>query len=143
MSKSKKELAAEAFAKYQDAKKVYVADDGNVFLNKNAADLHANTNKGKKKLKVDVFVRTGGESKKETTSKAAKPSVEDRVKSINELTTVEAVDKALSGETAKTVKAAGKAKIKALNAASADKAAKASKGNNGSDAPEKRGEDKK
>lgn len=127
-----KEKAVKAFEADKSLDKVFVSEDGNVFQSKNYADLHATTNGKNKKQKVFEFTKQEVVSKKEAT-KDVKPSVEDRVKTIEKLTTVEAVEEYLKGERTAKVKAAGTARIETLKNA-------AKKGNAGSDSPEKRGD---
>jgi len=74
----------------------------------------------KDRIKREIEIKVYGESesdKKESKPKAKsskKPSASDRVKSISKLETVEEIDVALKGETAKTVKEAGKKRISEL-----------------------------
>lgn len=60
---SNQEIANGVFKKNPDAKEVFITSDGLAFLTKNSAELHANTNPTKKKLKVFSF-----EQKEETTT---------------------------------------------------------------------------
>lgn len=48
-------IAKEVFKSHKDAEKCFVTTDGQAFLSKNAADLHKNTNKKSKGLKVVEF----------------------------------------------------------------------------------------
>lgn len=52
-----KSIAAQVFDKNPDVDEVYVTSDGYSFLSSNAANLHKNTNKEKKKIKVVSFKR--------------------------------------------------------------------------------------
>lgn len=129
-----KEKAIAAFKADKKLDKVFVTEDGNVFQSKSYADLHANTSNKNKKQKVFEFTQKDVGSLKTTKTKTeTKPSVEDRVKTIEKLTTVDAVKEALKGEKAKKVKEAGAARIKALEDA-------LKSGNAGSDSPENRGD---
>jgi hypothetical protein len=49
-------LAQDTFKSNPDAKECFITSDGYVFLSKNAADLHKNTNPKKKKLTVIPMV---------------------------------------------------------------------------------------
>lgn len=58
MTKNEK-MAAEAFKNHPNADKVIVCEDGNVFLNENAAQLHANKNATGKVLALETFYKEG------------------------------------------------------------------------------------
>ena len=86
---------------------VYKTSDDNCFYTENNANNHAKGLKNKKVVKV-------------TRAEALKPKtlpVDQRIKAIKELTTVEAVEKALKEEKHDKVLAAGKEKIEKLNQA--------------------------
>ncbi|KQC30180.1 hypothetical protein [Flagellimonas eckloniae] len=51
-------IASEVFKAHPNAEKCYVSSDGQAFINKNSADLHKNTNKGSKDLKVFEVANT-------------------------------------------------------------------------------------
>ncbi len=71
LSKSELEKKAESFFKtYTDADKAFITNDGNAFLSKNRADLHAAS---KKELKVIEFSNenTGSEADDDKPSSAA------------------------------------------------------------------------
>jgi len=114
--KTKKEAAAAYFAANKDVRVVFVSDDFQVFASKNLCKLHCDTNRSGKKLEYNEIEKS---SLKAKSDKMDKPKSEERIATINALTTVKSVDKALKGETATTVKSAGAAKIKALNEAAA------------------------
>jgi len=53
MNKTEIQKTAEGvFKSHPEAKGVFITSDGHAFLSKNSADLHKNTNRGKKKLEV-------------------------------------------------------------------------------------------
>jgi len=105
-------IANDFFAKNKEAKKIYVTDDGYVFLNKNMADLHAKSNPAGKKLTVKEF-ENGSKPKNDET---AKLTAEERIEKIMQAETVAEVEELLKGEKAKTVKEAGAQKIAELQA---------------------------
>ena len=104
-------IANDFFAKNKEAKKIYVTDDGYVFLNKNMADLHAKSNPAGKKLTVKEFVNDSKPKKDDT-----KLTAEERIEKIMQAETVAEVEELLKGEKAKTVKEAGAQKIAELQA---------------------------
>ena len=99
-------IAKTFFEKNKDVEKVYITTDGFVFINKNAADLHANTSD--KKLSVKKFENTT------VSVDEPKKTAEERIAAIEEAETIEAVEALLKGEKAKTVKEAGAKKIAEL-----------------------------
>jgi len=99
-------IAKTFFDKNKDVEKVYITSDGFVFINKNAADLHANTSD--KKLSVKKFENTT------VSVDEPKKTAEERIAAIEEAETIEAVEALLKGEKAKTVKEAGAKKIAEL-----------------------------
>mgnify|MGYP000226998846 CR=1 FL=1 len=107
-----KKIAAATFKNNKDAKAVHVTADGQAFVNKNRANLHANSNKSGKALKVVTFQASEFVKDNSDSSKADAPT---RIANIQKLETVAEVEAALKDETAKTVLAAGKEKIEALN----------------------------
>lgn len=122
-SYTKAELATKAKAVFKNntkAKAVFATTDGNIFLSQNRADLHAGAD-GKvfeienenapEKPKAEKSTQKGN---KVSPAKAAKALV---IK-IGTLATVEEVKAVTERATAKTVKAAAKARIEELNAAS-------------------------
>jgi hypothetical protein len=117
-------IAKAFFEQNKNVEKVYITTDGYVFVNKNAVDLHKQT--AGKKLSVKTFDNTFI-----ATSTEPKKTVEERIASINEAETVEAVEALLKGEKAKTVKEAGVAKIAELKTLA----------QSGQDTPETRGDD--
>lgn len=113
-----KKIGAKALKDNPTAKKVFVTSDGFTFLNENSANLHATTNASKKTLMVSEFSKTGKDEEPDRGKKGKKLSAPEkaklRVEAISKLETVEAVNKALEGETAKTVKKAGETRKKEL-----------------------------
>jgi len=105
-------IANDFFAKNKEAKKIYVTDDGYVFMNKNMADLHANSNPAGKKLTVKEFVNDYKPKKDDT----PKLTAEERIEKIIQAEKVKEVESLLKGEKAKTVKEAGAQKIAELQA---------------------------
>lgn len=107
---SEKELeqkALAAFAQYPNAKQVYATSDGNVFLEKNRASLHAG------KGSIVTFDRPiKEEEEKDNAPKTLK--AEEVIKAIKEAQNLEALDAFRSDERA-TVKKALEAKEKEFN----------------------------
>lgn len=102
-----KELAQEVLKQYPAANTVHATVDGNIFLEKNRAEIHAG-----KKGRVFPFDRPiVKEAAKELVSK-----VEDVIKAIAEVTTVEELE-AFKADTRKTVIKAVEEKTAALEAA--------------------------
>jgi len=118
--KNLQSIAEGFFKKNPKTKKVYVTSDGYVFINKNAADLHAKHNPSGKKLSVQMFENLTGDkpdsgaSTGSATGKEKKLSAEERIEKINKAQTPEEVETLLKGEKAKTVKEAGQKKIAEL-----------------------------
>ena len=79
MNKSEiQKIANSVFKANKDAKEVFITSDGFPFLSKNAADLHKNTNRGKKKLEV-IEVK----NENFATSKKAAPKKEVKLSKMN------------------------------------------------------------
>ena len=86
----------ETFKMFPDVDVLYATSDGNVFINKNYAELHANNNKG---MNIEKFVRP-----KENLVVNIKPkSAEQLIKEITEVTSLEDLQNYVPGETRKTV----------------------------------------
>ena len=118
--KGLQQIANDFFAKNKDVEKVYVTDDGFVFLKKNTADLHATTNADNKKLSVTKFERAkvkpdtstspetegAGKGPGKGPDKKTKLTAEQRIEKIKAMTSVEEIDAFIKGDKAVTVKAA-------------------------------------
>lgn len=108
---SKEELqnrAEKVLEQYPQAKEVYTTPDGQVFLKKDRAELHAG------KGKVYTFDRTVevAEQKSESAPKAL--TANEAIAAIKAVTELEALE-VFSADERKSVKAAYEAKIKELN----------------------------
>lgn len=135
-----KEKAEEVFKNYPSAKKAFATTDGNVFLMKNRADIHAgkdgqvfdfeNENvkaetpaetvaKGNKDVSVPAANQNDDAAKAAKTAKMqqAKTNAKALVNTIKTLKTVEAVNKAIEGKPAKSVLKAAAAQIILIEAA--------------------------
>lgn len=86
----------ETFKMFPDVDVLYATSDGNVFINKNYAELHANNNKG---MNIETFVRP---KEKEVVNIKPK-SAEQLIKEITEVTSLEDLQNYVPGETRKTV----------------------------------------
>lgn len=51
------QIKKQAFKDHPEADEIFITTDGHLFLNSNASNLHKNTNKSKKKIKVVSFKR--------------------------------------------------------------------------------------
>ncbi|PCI11871.1 MAG: hypothetical protein COB73_00775 [Flavobacteriaceae bacterium] len=102
-----KKIAQAHFKNNQEAKEIFVTSDGQAFVSGNYADLHANSNREGKKMKIVSFKTAEFETVKSLTAP-------ERIAFINALETEAEVVEALEGETAKTVKEAGAKKIEEL-----------------------------
>lgn len=91
-----KENVAKAFENFPETDTVYATSDGQVFLNKNRAELHA-TPKGK----VQTFTRGVSEQEKSTKTNVV-PNVKTTVEAIKQVTTLEEL-KAFESDSRKTV----------------------------------------
>lgn len=103
------ELANETFAQYPNANKVFATVDGNVFLERNRANIHA-TPKGQV-LEFDRPI-VSEETKEKNTPKL---SADDSIKQIGEITEIEALEP-FKADTRKTVVKAVEDKIAELTA---------------------------
>ncbi|WP_417366888.1 hypothetical protein [Flavobacterium beibuense] len=114
-----KEKANEVFAQYPTVNEVYATPDGNVFIQKNRAELHAK----QKDIRVKPFERElKGDSKAtktETVQAVERPNVTDTQKLIDAVTTLEGLDEYRQDDR-KTVQKAVAAKEAALKDASND-----------------------
>jgi hypothetical protein len=82
-----KKLAQAALQANPDAEKIFATSDGNIFINKNHANLHANTNKTGKKFKVTTFTASElkGKSDEEKAAEAkAKKEAAEKAKAKKE-----------------------------------------------------------
>lgn len=104
-----KELAKEVFEQFPNANTVFATVDGNVFLEKNRAEIHA----GKTGRIFTIERPIVKEASKEVITKA-----DDVIKLIAEVTTIEALD-AFKADTRKTVIKAVEDKTAELEAAKA------------------------
>jgi hypothetical protein len=106
------EKIKEAFECNPELNVLHATSDGQCFAKPNEARMHA---KSLEDDKVQVHYRGSFEVVEEAPEEAPKLSAEERIAKINECATVEEVDLLMNGEKAKTVIAAGEAKIKELN----------------------------
>ncbi|NIJ45057.1 hypothetical protein FHR24_001496 [Wenyingzhuangia heitensis] len=103
----------EVFQEHKNLKEYHETSDGNKFFDALMAKNHA---KGLKVKEVKSYKREDHKPKKK--EKVVKLSAEDRIKAVEVLETIEAVEDALKDETAKTVLTAGEKRIEELTAAS-------------------------
>ena len=96
----------EVFKTYPKVDEFFETSDEQKFFNESDAKNHARKLKDKHISKLERGV--------EMAKQSSKPSAEERIEAIGKLETVEAVNEALKGETAKTVKQAGEDRIAEL-----------------------------
>ena len=101
----------QVFADNKNLKEFHQTSDGNKFYDPLVAKSHA---KGLKDKTVTPFLRKDHVGKKK--QKEVKLSAEDRIKAVQVLETVEAVEAYVAKEDAKTVLAAAAERIEKLNA---------------------------
>lgn len=109
--KNLEQIAKDFFGKNKDVEQIYITDEGFVFINRNAAELHAKSNPGGKKLGIKTFNNPGASQEPE------KKTADERIAAIEAAKSIEEVENLLKGEKAKTVKEAGQKKIEALTIA--------------------------
>jgi hypothetical protein len=84
-----KELASKVFTQYPDANEVFATVDGNIFLQRNRADIHAGE-KGRVLPIERPIAAVGDDSKKDKTG--IKLSAEEAIKAIALVETLEALE---------------------------------------------------
>ena len=134
-------MKQDTFKQYPNLKSYFKTTDGVRFFNESDAKNHARTLQNKtveqvKRTHADdtigsndkekVKKNTGASGKSGKKSDSKKPNAlqaaKQRIADIENMDTVAAVEEALKGETAKTVKEAGEKRIEAINTAAASAA---------------------
>jgi len=96
--KNLKNIAEEYFREHPDVNKVYITDDGFIFLNKNAAELHARYNPAGKKLSVKTFENVMAPAEKEPENKTPDKMTVKEIKALLDEKAVEYPAKAKKDE---------------------------------------------
>ncbi|MDQ8012038.1 MAG: hypothetical protein REI96_06300 [Flavobacterium nitrogenifigens] len=97
-----KDLANKIFAQYPDANQVFATVDGNIFLERNRADIHAGA-KGRVLVIDRPIAEVSDDSKKDKNS--TKLSAEDSIKAIALVETIEALEPFRADKRATVIKA--------------------------------------
>ena len=123
---SKEQKIKAAFATEKEVESLYTTSDGQCFKKEGNAYSHAKTledstveeldRKLKPVKKEEATTESGNAGGSESGGSTTKLTAEERIAKINKAETVDQVNELLEGEKAKTVKAAGAAKIEALQA---------------------------
>ncbi|MCO5253367.1 MAG: hypothetical protein M9892_03265 [Bacteroidetes bacterium] len=105
----------EVFEANPNVNQIYVTTDGVPFLDGHRAKLHQRSTHPEGRVEVVHKVEATSLAESVEATSEVKKTAEARIADINAATTVEEVDILLNGEKAKTVIAAGEAKIEEIN----------------------------